>query len=809
MKFQYIKSLAFVGSVILATSCTENSWNDTFLDGFDSQPTYDTQVTVSYQLTTTDYETIGKALYNMSETDEQKAAANAIQSNHYFDQNSVWPAQTAVPILLNQEKTDFYIYNEGSTVEVSLLQAQTPAEITAINAAPRMILETAPAASTIPSTLLNAYPYAQEGDYAIVSYPGTTTRTAKSAASSAPKATKKATRADAYWTVAQALSQMAGGFTGEATVKGIISDIKEISTSYGNATYTIKDNLSDTEGLLVYRGYSYDGERFKSEDEISVGQTVYVSGTLVDYNGTFEFTTGSKILTDEPSGNPGGDNPGGDNPGGDNTGSDDLTSNIKNLTVGGTLTATAVVTAQCTRGLVLTDNAGSILYYNTAVNLSSYPIGTIVNVSGEISDYNHGFQLSNTATITTAGNMTYTYPTPTAYDGEMVTQACGGSADILATYVTIDGMVTFSGNYTNIAIQGTSITGSAYYITDELKNQITDGGTYRLYGYFTSFSTSFFYIVVTKVEAITPAIDESTLVNSIYKFNGAEWAIATDAVVMNPSDYAALGQTNNKLTDPAIYLPIYMKNTYPYTAAGTEYYVAYNIGDKTSACALMEYDGANWTYVDNFIENKVAAFVKSSGKYSFRKYIGEEVFTLYEGDKIALNCSYMIVYGGYAMEPVPTGKTYGYPGQTEITVVDNRIVMPNGDNSFTFTTTTEYNGNVYTAPEGMFMILDSNGRYMYLQGTYSSFNVRAGNAYIENDGTINPGYLFTATKESDGTWRIVNTQDIVRTLYYSDGNNDFAAYTTEQLDRYVGRLPLLFISETSTPVADDSNGGEE
>ena len=106
------------------------------------------------------------------------------------------------------------------------------------------------------------------------------------------------------------------------------------------------------------------------------------------------------------------------------------------------------------------------------------------------------------------------------------------------------------------------------------------------------------------------------------------------------------------------------------------------------------------------------------------------------------------------------------------------------------------------------MILDSNSRYMYLQGTYSSFNLRSNNAYIENDGTINPGYLFTATKNEDGTWSIVNSQDIVRTIYYSDGNADFAAYTPEQLDRYVGRLPYLYISEMSNPNAEDS-GAEE
>ncbi|MCH5238793.1 MAG: hypothetical protein J1F38_01080 [Muribaculaceae bacterium] len=104
------------------------------------------------------------------------------------------------------------------------------------------------------------------------------------------------------WNVAQALAQIKEGFTGNAIVTGIISDISEISTQYGNATYTIKDALTDTEGLLVYRGYYLEGEKFTSEDQLTVGDTVKVSGKLVDYNGTLEFTTGSSILSVTPAG---------------------------------------------------------------------------------------------------------------------------------------------------------------------------------------------------------------------------------------------------------------------------------------------------------------------------------------------------------------------------------------------------------------------------------------------------------------------------------------------------------------------------
>ena len=97
--------------------------------------------------------------------------------------------------------------------------------------------------------------------------------------------------------VAEALALIADGYTGEATVTGYIYEISELSTSYGNATYIIKDELSDDEeGLTVYRGYWFNGEKFTSENQIEAGKTVTVTGTLVDYNGTPEFTTGSKIV---------------------------------------------------------------------------------------------------------------------------------------------------------------------------------------------------------------------------------------------------------------------------------------------------------------------------------------------------------------------------------------------------------------------------------------------------------------------------------------------------------------------------------
>lgn len=103
------------------------------------------------------------------------------------------------------------------------------------------------------------------------------------------------------YTVAQAfeLIDAGQGLDTKVYVKGYITNVKEVSTSFGNATYSLNDeNTYNAEtALLVYRGYYLDGEKFTAEDQIKVGDQVVVYGKLVEYNGTFEINTGSSIYS--------------------------------------------------------------------------------------------------------------------------------------------------------------------------------------------------------------------------------------------------------------------------------------------------------------------------------------------------------------------------------------------------------------------------------------------------------------------------------------------------------------------------------
>ena len=87
------------------------------------------------------------------------------------------------------------------------------------------------------------------------------------------------------------------GLETEVYVKGTITMIDEVSTSYGNATYWIGDGTEySANDLEIYRGYYLEGENFTAEDQIKVGDKVIVYGKLVDYKGTKEMT-GSSIYS--------------------------------------------------------------------------------------------------------------------------------------------------------------------------------------------------------------------------------------------------------------------------------------------------------------------------------------------------------------------------------------------------------------------------------------------------------------------------------------------------------------------------------
>lgn len=101
------------------------------------------------------------------------------------------------------------------------------------------------------------------------------------------------------YTVAKALELInAGeGLDAKVYVKGQITSIKEVSASFGNATYDISDDATAANKLTVYRGYFYDNKHFTSNDQIKAGDVVVVYGKLVNYKNNTPQVTNSSIYS--------------------------------------------------------------------------------------------------------------------------------------------------------------------------------------------------------------------------------------------------------------------------------------------------------------------------------------------------------------------------------------------------------------------------------------------------------------------------------------------------------------------------------
>ncbi len=102
------------------------------------------------------------------------------------------------------------------------------------------------------------------------------------------------------YSASQALEMIANGENNpdaEVYIKGKVSQIKEVSAQFGNATYWISDDGSTDNQLYVFRGKYLNGDKFTSEDQLKVGDEVVILGKLTTYNGDPQVNTGSSIVS--------------------------------------------------------------------------------------------------------------------------------------------------------------------------------------------------------------------------------------------------------------------------------------------------------------------------------------------------------------------------------------------------------------------------------------------------------------------------------------------------------------------------------
>ena len=72
-------------------------------------------------------------------------------------------------------------------------------------------------------------------------------------------------------------------------IKGIISEVKECSANFGNATFYItSDGTTDKTSFYVYRVKGLNNQKITSDEAVKVGDEVVICSTVTNYNGTYE-----------------------------------------------------------------------------------------------------------------------------------------------------------------------------------------------------------------------------------------------------------------------------------------------------------------------------------------------------------------------------------------------------------------------------------------------------------------------------------------------------------------------------------------
>lgn len=768
----------FVGAATLAlASCGENTWNKDFLDGFEGGVNYEDAVSGTYTLTADDYKAISDLMAAKATTDEEKAEAKAIATNCYFNKYGAFPASVALPPFMETAAFPYYLASNTSVADISYAEAsEVPAELTAISGATEYTVSAndyknawgsdedyinafAPmtaAANKLPGILKTALPDATEGSYAIVRY------------------------------------------NESATNPVFISNSEEAPVFDAGTYYLVADGVNGAQPVAEDKSYGY---LYQTDMTVTDGvvKTDAVNGfTFVPADGGFYIRDayGRYMYLDETH---------------------------SSFQVSATIPAEAgiwsVALANNGQATILNVERGKWIQYSA--QYSSY--GAYNTETGSLPVLYHALPTNGNYFMTTEDNQVVSpVPASDKYGYLKLTEGASVKDGIVVadasdafTFEMTDGgyyikdpsgrYLYMSGTYASFnvsadlpetgALWTAAVNKDGFYTITNASNgkwmqfQANYGsfGAYdneagTLAKLFAAPSTSAPANRPAKVVAGTP-VNES--INAVYYFDGSDWAVADGVSALNPADYEAMGVSNASLSDPEIYIPLYLKNKLIYAQAGAQQYVVYNY----NKCDLFVYDGANWTLNNNGLENVVGRFTKANNAWSFTKYIGKAVFDLFKDDQIIRDRNYLLVAEGICATFLDKSSNYGYINAASVEISGETIVLPSDAYAYAFASSVVIDEKEYTAPEGQFFIRDSNGRFLYMSGTYNSFNIK--NAPTVTDGKVDSVYLWTAERQADGKWQIKNVGiGIDRIWGYSISHTSFGAYDSMNDTRV---LPYLYL----------------
>ena len=387
-----------------------------------------------------------------------------------------------------------------------------------------------------------------------------------------------------------------------------------------------------------------------------------------------------------------------------------LSETIGSAVKGAPISCSAVVTAICAQGYIVTDNSGSILVYmGGAFDASSVQIGQQLEIEGTIGAYNTGLQVVGNKddvaiSVNVVGEQAVTYPAPKDMTGAELDQAITRTTDALAQYVRIKGKAVVTERNINILVDGAATAqGSVYQGTAAQKALFTNDAEVTVEGYFIAIAAGRYYnMVITSVNgapakaarhsAVKTASVPLTSYNAVYECKDGQWSVPANFTILNPEDYTAMGQSHPNLAKPELYLPAYLRSKFPYAQAGdikNVMYLFYNSSTKETSYACDQYvcNGTEWT-INNGIETETAQFVRSEGKWMYDPCV---TITLPAGKGVEISTKYYQACVDWVFNNIckPLGQTELKSGEFYISTY--------GNNEY-YSGTSAYQGNVDHRP---------------------------------------------------------------------------------------------------------------
>ena len=112
-----------------------------------------------------------------------------------------------------------------------------------------------------------------------------------------PKTTGDGTEANPYTVADMQLLNTKGTLpTSDVYVKGIVVSVNSYNSKYGSLTYSISDDGTKTDTLLVYGGLGLDSTKFTGKSDLSAGNMVILKGTPKIYNKILELDKNNYIV---------------------------------------------------------------------------------------------------------------------------------------------------------------------------------------------------------------------------------------------------------------------------------------------------------------------------------------------------------------------------------------------------------------------------------------------------------------------------------------------------------------------------------